>query len=192
MNKPFSPVDLLPDPTNSALLVVDVQEKLVSAMPERVISAVLRNTCILIQTAREFSLPILVSEQYPKGLGPTVAGVRTVFPEDLLPVEKVTFSCCRAPAFQPLLKGLGPRAVILCGIEAHVCVLQTALDLLHQGRQVFVAADAVCSRSKHNWRASLDLMRQAGAIIGTTEIFTFGLLKSAGSGPFKQISNLVK
>jgi nicotinamidase-related amidase len=86
----------------------------------------------------------------------------------------------------------GQRDWILCGMETHVCVLQTALDLLQRGQNVFVAADAVCSRTKANWRTGLDLMRQAGAVIGSTEIFAFGLLGAAGSETFKKISRLVK
>ena len=103
--------------------------------------------------------------------------------------EKLAFSCCKEPAMAPLLTR---PDIILCGSETHVCVLQTALDLLAQGRRVFVAADATCSRVKYNWRLSLDLMQRAGAVIGSAEIFAFGLLGAAGTDRFKRISKLVK
>lgn len=190
--EPPSPRELLPDPDRCALLVVDIQERLAAAMPDNVVSHVIHNTTILLQTASEFGLPVLISEQYPRGLGPTVAEVKAALPGGVAPIEKVAFSCCAAPAFQPLLAALGQRDIILCGIETHVCILQTALDLLEAGRRVYVAADATCSRHKHNWQAGLNLLRQAGAVIGTTEIFAFAMLREAGTDRFKRISRLVK
>jgi nicotinamidase-related amidase len=192
MQSNFSPRDLLPHPERSALLVIDVQERLAPAMPADRLPEVLRNTRILIETAREFSLPVLVSEQYPKGLGPTVAQLRDVLPESCTPVAKTAFSCCGEPAFGPILDAITGRDIILCGMETHVCVLQTALDLLEQGRRVYVAADAVASRTALNWQTGLDLMHQAGAVIGTTEVFAFGLLRAAGTEQFKRISRMVK
>ncbi len=171
------------------MLVVDLQERLLAAMPEGVAARTLRSARILVQMAGEFGLPVAVSEQYPKGLGPTVAEIRAMLPQDTQPVEKVVFSCCAVPAFQPILGG---KDVILCGSETHVCVLQTALDLLAQGRRVYVAADATCSRTKLNWQLGLDMLRQAGAVIGSAEIFAFGLLGAAGTETFKRISQMVK
>jgi len=184
--------NLLPDPARSALLIVDIQDRLVTAMPGEVSHRVVRNASVLIQTANEFNMPVLVSEQYPRGLGSTVPEIKAVLPEHVTPVEKMAFSCCNVPAFQALLAGIGQRDIILCGIEAHVCVLQTALDLLQNGRRVYLAADAMCSRYKNNWRIGLNLMQQAGAVVGSTEIFTFALLGKAGTDQFKQISKLVK
>ena len=192
MSEKHLPRDLLPDPANCALLIVDIQERLVAGMPGEVGTRVVQNAAILVQTAAEFHLPILVSEQYPRGLGPTVAEITTVLPEGTTPVEKMAFSCCAVPAFRPLLDGIGQRDILICGIEAHVCVLQSALDLLQSGRRVYAAADAMCSRHKHNWRTGLELMRQAGAVIGTTEIFAFALLGGAGTDRFKRIASLVK
>ncbi len=192
MDSSLSPRDLLPHPLHCALLVIDVQERLAAAMPEDVSGRVLRNTAILLNCAREFSLPVLVSEQYPRGLGHTAAEIKPLLPEGVVPVEKTAFSCCAVPAFKPLLEELGQRALIVWGIETHVCVLQTILDLLQEGRRVYVAADACGSRTKQNWRMGLDLMRRAGAIIGSTEIFAFALLGDAGSEQFKRISQLVK
>ena len=192
MQHSFSPRDLLPHPDRAALLVIDVQERLAPAMPADRLPDVLRNTRILIETAREFVLPILVSEQYPKGLGPTVPEIRAVLPDGCAPAPKTAFSCCGEPAFAPLFDQIAGRDLILCGIETHVCVLQTALDLLEQGRRVYVAADAVASRTTLNWQTGLDLMRQAGAVIGTTEVFAFGLVRTAGTEQFKRVSRMVK
>jgi nicotinamidase-related amidase len=183
---------LLPTPDRCALLVIDIQERLAAAMPSDILTAILRNTCILIETAREFHMPILVSEQYPKGLGPTVAEVRAALPADTTPIAKLAFSCCREEAFANLFAGRPGLDFILCGMETHVCVLQTALDLLQQGRRVYIAADAVCSRTRSNWSIGLDTMRQGGAVIGSTEMFAFGLLGAAGTEQFKRISKLVK
>jgi nicotinamidase-related amidase len=183
---------LLPNRDRTALLVIDIQERLAPAMPPDVAARVLRNTRILIETACEFGLPILVTEQYPKGLGHTAPDLLAALPPETLPFEKIEFSCCAAPGFSPLMETLGDRDLIICGMETHVCVLQSALDLLSAGRRVFVAADATCSRVKLNWTLGLDLMRQAGAVIGSTEIFAFGLLGAAGTEQFKRISRLVK
>lgn len=184
--------DFLPEPNNSALLVIDVQERLAAAMPSGVAAQVIRNISILLRSAQEFGLPALASEQYPRGLGRTLPEVKSLLPAPSEPIEKVDFSCCAAPAFQPLLAKIGDRGVILCGIETHVCVLQTALDLLQSGRRVYIAADACASRAKQNWRLGLDLMRQAGAVIASTEILVFGLLQAAGTDQFKRISQLIK
>lgn len=187
-----SPRDYLPRKENTALLVIDVQERLASVMPPDLLPTVVRNTRILIETAREFDLPVMVSEQYAKGLGPTVAEVRAVLPENEPPVDKICFSCCEVPAFSARLQELSGYSFILCGMEAHICVLQTALGLLERGHSVYVAADAVISRFDINRQTGLDVMRQAGAVIGTTEMFAFGLLGAAGSEAFKRISRLVK
>lgn len=188
----LSPLDILPDPERTLLLVVDVQERLAVAMPAEQLPGVLRNTTILIEAAKAFQIPILVSEQYPKGLGNTVAEVKAALPTEVQPVPKIAFSCWREPALQEALQALDNRNVILCGMETHICVLQTALDLLSQGRRVYVAADAVCSRAGFNLQLGVDLLRQAGAVIGSTEMLAFGLLRQAGSERFKLISKLVK
>lgn len=182
----------LPRPEHTTLLVIDIQERLVPAMQPEALPQTLRNTRILIEAMREFGLPILTSEQYPKGLGPTLAEIRAALPENTVPISKIAFSCCREPAFTSALEALGDQDLILCGMETHVCVLQTALDLLAASRRVFIAADAVCSRTAANHQIGLDLMRQAGAVIGSTEVFAFSLLGAAGSDTFKRISKLVK
>lgn len=182
---------LLPSRDRAALLIVDIQERLLPAMPLEG-AEVLRNARILAETARELALPVRFSEQYSRGLGPTAAELKAVLPADQVPFEKVVFSCCAAPGFAPVQAELADRDIILCGIETHVCVLQTALDLLGAGCRVFVAADATGSRARLNWKLGLRLMQQAGAVIGTTEIFVFALLGAAGTEQFKRISKLVK
>lgn len=184
--------NFLPQKERAALLVIDTQERLAQAMPPDVLAGVLRNTRILIETAREFSLPVTVTEQYPKGLGPTAPDLAAALPPETVPFEKLAFSCCAAPGFNALLADAGERDWIVCGMETHICVLQTVLEMLAQGRRVFLPADAVCSRTKLNWRLGLDLMRQAGAVIGSTEMFAFALLETAGTEQFRRISRLVK
>lgn len=192
MPQSLEPSRLLPKKEHAALLVIDIQQRLLDTMDPEAASNVVRNTAILIQTAQEFGMPVLYSEQYPKGLGPTAAALKELLPAGLAPFEKTVFSCCAAPGFQPLLDSTGDRDLIICGVEAHICVLQTVLDLLSAGRQVYVAADAVCSRSKENWQLGLELMRQAGAVIGSTEIFFFGLFGEARTEPYKRLSKLIK
>jgi nicotinamidase-related amidase len=181
-----------PDPKHTVLVVIDLQEKLFPAMPEEPLKRTLTNARTLIEGCKVFNVPILATEQYPKGLGPTAPEIHQAL-GDILPIQKMAFSCTREPDFHRALKALGDKKdIILCGIETHVCVLQTALDLLQDGVHVFVAADAVCSRARLNWQTGLDLMRHAGVVIGTTEIFLFQMLQESGTERFKQISRLVK
>jgi nicotinamidase-related amidase len=188
----ISPREILPDSTSCALLVVDVQERLCAAMPGDVSTRLVRNVSILLECAREFDLPVLASEQYPRGLGPTMPEIRKLLGEEIQPIDKVVFSCCAVPAIQSQLDHMPQHGIILCGIETHVCVLQTGLDLLQSGRRVYVAADACASRNKQNWRFGLDLLRQAGAVIASTETLAFGLLRAAGTDSFKRLSQLIK
>lgn len=192
MRQNRSAADFMPNREQCVLMVIDMQERLLAAMPTNILPGVLRNACILIETARELGLTTLLSEQYPKGLGPTAAEIKTALGPGVQPVEKLAFSCCRAPGFEPILKPLSRYDFILCGMETHVCVFQTALDLLESGQRVFIAADAVCSRTKPNWKIGLETMREAGAVIGSTEMFAFSLLGAAGTETFKRISKLVK
>ncbi len=137
-------------------------------------------------------IPVLVSEQYPKGLGPTIAPIRERLGDGFRPVEKLAFSCGRSPEFRAALEATGKKDVLICGVEAHVCVLQTVLDLRRDGYHAFVAADGVTSRRDADRDAGLALMDRAGAVIGTAEIFAFELLERAGSEEFKKISKLVR
>ncbi len=176
---------------NLVLVIIDIQGALVKAMESDVASRVVRNSQTLIAFAREMGIPILVTEQYSKGLGETIPEIKKDL-EGIVPIEKMNFSCCQVENFGSRLRGSGRKEVILCGIEAHVCVLQTAADLLGQGYGVHVVADAVCSRRKLDWETGLRWMEKKGAMISTTEIIAFQLLKEAGTNEFKRLSKLLK
>jgi nicotinamidase-related amidase len=177
---------------DTMLVVVDMQEKLMSAMPETEGRLAVRNVKILLEAAGILGIPVYVTEQYPKGLGPTIGEIRESAGEGFSPIEKVVFSCARSPEFMDALKDLGRSSVLLCGVETHVCVLQTAIDLVNDGYRVYVPADAVVSRKELDYEKGIGLMDKAGAIVGTTEAFLFQLLERAGTDEFKQISKLVR
>lgn len=179
------------DPSRAVLVVIDVQEKLSAAMPKSVLRQVVKNTGVLIAAAGELGFSILLTEQYPQGLGRTLPELQQQL-GSVKPIEKLAFSCCGEAAFTSRFSATDPRQVILTGMEAHVCVYQTALDLLGAGHHVFVPVDAVCSRSKANWRIGIEAMRRAGAVIGSTEMFLFQMLKVAGSESFKKLAKLVQ
>jgi nicotinamidase-related amidase len=180
-----------PEREEAALIIVDMQERLLQAMPEKPRQRMLRNAVILAETARQLGMPVLVSEQYPKGLGRTVPEIREAV-ADAAPVEKMIFSAAREEAFQRRLEETGRSAFILTGVENHVCVLQTALDLVAAGRRVWVARDATCSRTKENWEAGCAAMAAGGVTVSTTEILVFQLLREAGTEAFRRISKLVR
>ncbi len=175
--------------SKSGLLVVDFQERLLPAMFEK--GRIVENAVRLIRGSLALGLPIWLTEQYRKGLGTTVPEVATAFP-GAVPIEKLTFSACGTPAVMAALEARKVTDVILCGIEAHVCVTQTCLDLLGQGYRPFVVADATASRTPANYHAGIDRMRDAGAVIVSTEMILFELLERAGTDEFKQILGLVK
>jgi nicotinamidase-related amidase len=173
----------------SGLVVVDIQERLLPAMFER--ERVLENSLRLVKGAIGLKVPVVVTEQYPKGIGHTMPELAAAVP-GFAAREKATFSSCGAPGFLDELKAAGVTDVVVCGIESHVCVTQTALDLLVAGLQPFVVADAVSSRTPENWRCGIERLRDAGAVIVSTEMVLFELLGSAGTAEFKQILTLVK
>jgi nicotinamidase-related amidase len=177
---------------HAVLLVIDMQERLLAAFAEERRAPVVRNVLIAIDAAKVLGIPVLVSEQYPKGLGPTIPEIRERFGDAFAPVEKIVFSCGRSAELRAALDATQRRDVILCGVESHVCVLQTAIDLINDGYRVYVPADAVTSRRQLDWERGTALMERAGAIVGTTELFLFQLLERAGTDEFKAISKLVK
>jgi len=177
------------DRDNVAIVVVDIQERLMAAMKHA--KKVYRNTNIMLEASRHLGLPVVVTEQYPKGLGHTVDEVKSCIPA-YEPIEKITFSCCGQDNFMDSVDALGRKKIILLGSETHVCVYQTCLDLLEAGYNVHLLRDAVCSRSKENYMAALELMGNAGAVITTTETVLFQMLVKAGGEEFKAISRLVK
>ncbi len=173
---------------DTALLVIDVQEKLLPLMPEA--ARLVRNVAFLIDAARLLDLPILATEQYPKGLGPTVAELRGRFVDS--PAEKVAFSSCVAPGMVETLHREARPKVVLAGMETHVCILQTALDLLALDFRVYVAADGVSARSHVDHEFSLRRMEQAGVILVSCEMCLFEWLGSAKHPRFKEASQLVQ
>ena len=177
------------DRTRTALAVVDVQEAFRPAVLD--FETVARNVATLVQGARILELPMLVTEQYPRGLGDTVPEVARHL-EGIERMEKVCFSAVEADGFYARLNAEERDQVLLCGIESHVCVNQTAEDLLAEGREVHVARDAVSSRSAANRELGLHKMERAGAVVTSVETALFELLRAAGTPEFKEIQNLVR
>lgn len=180
--------------SRAALLVVDIQDRLLPVMPADAAAGVLRHTDILIAAADRLGLPIVVSQQYPRGLGPTTKPVEDALARVKLVhrFDKLEFSAVAAPAFASLAPALGRDQWIICGMETHVCVYQTARDLVARGWAAHVCADAVCSRTGMNRELGLRLMERAGAIITSTEVCVFDLLGRAGSDEFRALSKVVK
>jgi nicotinamidase-related amidase len=175
---------------NPMLLVVDVQDRLFPAMEPERRDTVVRNIRILGAAAERLRVPVLLTEQYPKGLGHTLPEVRELVPVE--PIEKTAFSCCQAGGFTDRLRATGADHVILAGLEAHVCVLLTALDLLGAGFGVSVVADAVCSRQREHRELGLAQARQAGAVVTSTETVVFQLLRTADTEAFRALSKLLR
>jgi nicotinamidase-related amidase len=172
---------------NGALLVVDLQDKLLESIPNR--EPVVANVVHLIRGAEVLGLPVWATEQYPRGLGPSTARVAELIPDR---PAKTTFHCCAVPQILEQLYGRNVRHVTVAGIEAHVCVSQTALELLDLGFRVQVPADAVASRHKVDWEFALRRLEQAGAVVSTTESVLFEWTETADRPEFKAISDLIK
>ena len=181
--------DLLPNKNKSALLVIDIQGKIIKVINDY--ETVIENTIKLIKGFKVLSLPIYYTEQYPKGLGPTVESIVAELP-GMEPIQKLTFSCYGAGDLFGELIRKGITQVVVCGVESHVCVQQTVLDLLENNFQVNLVADAVSSRKKMDYEISLARMRQHNAEVTTTEAILFELLNECRTENFKQISKIVK
>jgi nicotinamidase-related amidase len=179
------------EPANALLVVIDVQEKLCAAMDANVLAQLTKNTSILLESAKELAIPVVYTEQYVKGLGPTLAELKERAPAAPRH-EKLTFSCCGNEAFVKQLKESGRTQIVVTGMETHVCVLQTVVDLLDAGFIVHVVKDAVMSRSNDNRQTAIEAMAQAGAVSTSTESVVFQWLKVAGTDAFKKVSKLVK
>ena len=177
------------DKEDTVLLVVDIQEKLAVVMTEK--DKVVGNNLHLIELAKMIGMPVMVTEQYPRGLGATVKDIREALPF-YRPIEKMTFDCCGQPPFLEELKEHNKRNVVLTGMETHICVLQTCIGLLKGGINVHIVQDAVCSRTRENWKTGVEFMREAGAVVTSTETVLFQLLKVAGTEEFKKISQRIK
>lgn len=177
---------------DSVLVIIDVQERLAAAMRPAVRADVIRNICILLEAATRLRIPILVTEQYSKGLGPTAAPVADALPAGTSRFEKTCFSCAGVAPFSAALEETARTQVILAGMEAHVCVLQSALEL-RAGRQgVFVVEDACCSRNQEHHANAMNRLRAAGVVVTNTESVVFEWLRDARHEHFKAISALLR
>jgi len=171
---------------DTGLLVIDIQTKLMDKIPQQ--AQVVANTLKLVKGAKILGLPVYATEQYPKGLGPTVSELTSVLPNKL---EKVSFSCGVLPEVIQFFKDKSVQKVLLTGVEAHVCVLQTALDLMARGFQVYLAADAVGSRHEQDLELGLRRLERSGVVLTTSEAALFEWTEKAGTPEFKEISKLV-
>jgi nicotinamidase-related amidase len=172
-------------------VVIDIQEKLLPPIFQK--EHLIKNSRLLIRLAGILKMPILMSTQYAKGLGNTVPEIASLLPETEA-IDKHMFSCFGSDVFCSLLKRLpGNRnTLLLCGMESHICVMQTALGALREGYLVHVASDAVSSRTEWNWKIGLERMRSAGAIISSTEMMIYELLRSSGAPEFKEMLKHLK
>ena len=176
----------------SRLVVIDIQQRLAGVMEPADRARVLARTEALVQGAALMEVPVVATEQYPKGLGPTEEAVGRHLPEHAAKVEKTCFACGRSEAFRETLAADDRPQLILAGMETHICVLQTALEAQAEGYEVFVVADAVCSRSIENYDNALARLRQAGVVVTNTESVLFEWVGEAGHERFKAVSALVK
>ncbi len=177
------------EPGKALLIIIDVQEKLFRVMYER--EALLRKLQQMVQGARELGLPIVWSEQYPEGMGTTVPEVAELL-SGLHPIAKRTFSCCAHPPLLDAIRTPGRTQALLVGIESHVCVYQTAIDLLALGFEVEVVADCVSSRSAENRQLGIDRIQQAGGRVTSVEMAIFEMLHAAEGPHFKPLLKIVK
>jgi isochorismate hydrolase len=174
----------------SQLVIIDMQEKLSVAMPKEVINKITRRCELLITVANELSIPQICTEQYPKGLGHTLSSMMPFLSEAKF-VEKNVFACTAEPIFLRYLIKTRPQ-IFLMGMEAHICVLQTALGLIESGKQVFIIEDAIVSRNISNKQNALNRMREAGCFITNTESVVFEWLKTSENEAFKKVAPLIK
>ncbi len=184
---------MLIDVDRSCLLVIDIQDKLAPAVDG--VDRVIANSGLLMTAAARLEVPILVSEQYPKGLGPTVAGLAGLVDDCVLGgavMEKVSFSCMADDGCRARIESLARPQVVIVGIETHVCVLQTALELVARGKEAFLAADATSSRKSSDREAALRRMERAGVEIVTAEMVLFEWLRRAATPQFKELSKLIR
>jgi len=177
-------------PENSCLILIDMQEKLSKAMSN--VSKCIENQELLLKSAAILKIDSIVTEQYPAGLGHTLDELGCLLPENTEIIEKTTFSCCGESSFKTVLKSKSRKNLIVIGIEAHVCVQMTVLDLLADGYEVIIPADALASRNDDNYRLALKSMRQSGAFITSAESIIFALLGDAKHPDFRTISKFIK
>lgn len=176
----------------TVLVVVDIQEKLLAVYEPAMRDRVVGGSAKLISGVRALGLPVVLTEQYPRGLGPTHGQIKAALGEDLKIIEKTDFSCCGEPGFMEALEKTGRKQALVCGMEAHVCVQQTALDLLARGYQVHVCRDAVASRREEDFKVGLARMNRAGVIVTTVESALFEMLESCKDERFRAVLKIIK
>ncbi len=174
---------------HAGIVIVDVQVKLISVMKHR--ERVVDNIIKLLHLSRLFNLPVILTEQYPKLIGSTFPEIKETLPT-YDPIEKMDFDCCAVEHFNNRLESAGLKTIILSGVETHICILQTCISLLKRGYNVHVPRDAVDSRTDENRDVGLELMKEAGAVITSTETVIFQILKRAGTKEFKEMLKIVK
>ncbi|MDD3012113.1 MAG: isochorismatase family protein [Candidatus Gastranaerophilales bacterium] len=176
--------------SNSLLLIVDIQEKLINAQFEK--EKIAKNAAILAEAANILKIPTVVSEQYPKGLGSTIIQVKERLSADTKFFEKTSFSCVEEEGFPEFIRIFNKKQIFICGMESHVCVHQTVSGLLTEGYEVHIIQDAITSRKKWEYKTGLQRMINSGAVPTSVEIALFELLKNAKHPDFKAIQNLIK
>lgn len=176
---------------DSLLLIIDIQERLFNAMDNDSQNLLKKNPAILIKTADEFNIPIIVTEQYRKGLGETIPELKSLT-ENSLNLEKLHFDCTKDEAIKTSIIKTGKKTIIITGIESHICVFQTALSLIAEGFKVVISSDGVSSRRKEDRKSALKILSEAGALVYPTETIAFMLLEKAGTPEFKKLSPLFK
>jgi len=177
---------------NSQLVIVDVQQRLVAAIPAESLSLMTQNIALLLDAAAVLGIPAVCSEQSPEGLGSTVTAIAEHLPGDVEKIEKTCFSCAGSEAFQQRIGNSQRRQIILAGMESHVCILQSAEQLAQQGLDVFVVEDAVCARRAMHHRNAMDRLRQSGVIVTNVESVIFEWMRDAKHEHFRKISALLK
>lgn len=174
---------------DALFLVIDVQEKLVKMLEKDTVGA---KTSILAATSNALDIPTIVTEQYPQGLGSTIEVVKTKLSPSTSYFEKTSFSALGNPEVIEAIEKSGKKQIIICGIESHVCVLQSAIDLTNKGYEVFVVKDACASRNKYEFKLAMERLKEAGAIITCVEMVIFELLGSSKHPKFKELQGLIK
>ena len=175
---------------NSLFLFIDIQEKLIGMLKEKISQSCEKKSTILAKTANLLSIKTIVTEQYPKGLGTTINSIKENLPKNTVFFEKTAFSALETENLKNELKE--KNNIFVLGIETHICVFQTVLDLLKDGYKVFVVKDACASREKEEYKTSINLMEKEGAKIITTEMVVFEMLKSSKHPKFKEVQSLIK
>lgn len=181
---------MIPDIDSSVIAIIDVQEKFAPAIPG--FAECIARLSVLTEAAKELKLPVIITEQYPKGLGKTVREIASSVPENTPYIEKTSFSCLGSDAFRKELARFPKESLVITGVETHVCILQTALNAKERGYEVYVPADAVASRRESDKNAALDLMRHAGIHVVSVEMLILMLLRDSAHPSFRAISKIIR